>query len=296
MTSTLICQITDTFDRNAQLKLRSAYVKHTKAYGLDHDAVEIAPSSATLDIGVTVNELFTNTERPDRLILAVNCAPPDKEEGTKDNARNDFFLADLGDGDIIGGTCNGYEMSYVKNQISRLFRLATTNSKNSQYRSLQILPENIVRFSLPGERDRLIKEGALVEIPHIGDIVRDIPNITHAIEVDNFKNVKLVLSDTDKALLARTPEVVFSFGNESVEFAPAAAPAKEGYEGLVAPTMFAAPVGTNVLALRSSSLLAGGGNVPIIATIRPRPAETQPAYTPPGIGHRVFLAPRLNAA
>lgn len=295
--ATYLCHVTDTTDDRARLKINAAYANHAGRLGLRADVVDFAPAPSTLDIGVIVSEQIHNTERPERILLAVNCAPPDKKGGTTDNHRNDFFFAQLKDNVIVGGTLNGLELSYAKGDIQELFRLTTTNSRKSQFRSLEILPEHLVKFAIPQERDALIKSGALVAIDHVDDFVPNLPDISHVYEVDNFGNVKWLPSVSDRRLLETIEDARFDFGNESIEFAEPKASNKKAFNALVRPTLFAAPLGTNIVALNSSSLALGGKPVPIIATIRARPAETKPNYKLPAVGHPVLIKPsRLVAA
>ncbi len=289
MKTTHIVHITDTTDRNARLKVESAYVKHVGQYRLTGTHIHVEPAHSTLDIGVAVSELIHNSERPDRLALAINCAPPDRAEGTVNNARNDFFFADLGDNVYAGGTSNGLELSYVRDRIRALYRLTTTNSLGSQFRSLQILPEHMIRFILPKERKKLLSSGALAAVTDIGEIVPPVPDRTHVIEVDNFKNIKLYVAARDWDLLQKAQEVEFSYGRDSVEFEPMENLPQEVFRALVRPTLFAAPLGTNVLALNSSSRISGDKPVPMIATIREHPALTTPRYAVPEIGQPLHL-------
>ncbi len=286
--STHVVQITDTTDENACLKIRSAYAKHLGLNGIRDAFVDVTPATNTLSIGVKASELVHNSERPDRLLLALNCAPPDKEEGTTDNARNDFFMADLGDGVFTGGTINGLELSYLKGRIKELFRLTSTNSLGSQFRSLQILPEHLVRFSVPEQREALIASGTFARIENIDNIVRDIPDCSHVVEVDNFDNVKFFPSRQDRDFLSSNDFATFHFGHESIEFSTTPPKINRTFNALVRPTLFNAPLGENVIARNSSSKVSGG-TVPMIATVRERPAETPAGYDVPHVGRPVYL-------
>ena len=300
--STHIVHITDTTDRNAVLKVKSAYSRAKGIVGLRYADVDVAPAPNTLDIGIVTSELYTNTQRPDRLIIAVNCAPPDKKGGTTNNHRNDFFCATLKNDAVVCGTSNGFEFSYVQDEITSLYRLTNTNSKGSQFRSLEILPEHTLLFSDIRHRERLISAGILERVEDIGSVVRSAPTSTHVIEVDNFKNVKLAPSIKDLEFL-RAHEgkgVVFHFTQTANELAkPKKTRSKvtsisHGAEAVVAATLFAAPTGTNVIALKSSSRLTGDRHVPIIATIRDRPAEVQPNYDEPVLGTNVRFSTKTT--
>lgn len=290
--ATFLCHITDTTDQGAVLKLKAAYARHAGRQGLRTDLVEITPAHSSLQIGTLVSEQVNNVERPDRLILAVNCAPPDKRDGTKDNARNDFYFAELKDNVYIGGTLNGYELSYVEKDIKDIFRLVSTNQRKSQFRSLEILPEHIVKFAIEAERQKLIDNGELERVD-VNRTVKKLPDISHVIEVDNFGNVKWIPSSKDLLLLKGAQKVHFDFGKESIEFQPQPSPIQNNetlpYQAEVKPTLFAAPLGTNLVALSSSSRHEGNP-VPMVATIRERPAETEPNYQRPKIGVPVILA------
>lgn len=296
--STHIVHVTDTTDRNARLKISGAYAKHTGAYGLQNAFVDVEAAKNTLDIGVVVSEQIHNTERPDRLLIAHNCAPAEKANGTNNNHRSDFYYADLGDGIFTGGTINGLELAYVKGRIKALFQDVTTNNLGSQFRSLQVLPRRLVQFATPEERAKLVADGSFKEITDIDSHIQAVPDLTHVIEVDEpFNNVKLWLSDLDRNKLQDLRSVKVHFGPESVEYVKDTQQSNcNEFNALVSPTLFAAPFGTNVIALNSSSRVLGGANVPMIATIRKRPAETAPSYTVPQVGQPVYLQPqRLSA-
>lgn len=299
--STHVVQITDTTDRSAEIKIRSAYVKHLGLIGLRDHTVDIVPALNTIDIGFIASELVNNNERPNRLVIAVNCAPPDKEEGTTDNARNDFICAKLGDKTFICGTNNGYEFSYLKGDIKELYRLTNTNSRHTQFRSLEILPEHTLLFSDPEKRASLIKKGVLERIENIDDVVLSVSDKTHVIEIDNFGNFKLFPSQCDLAFLKKNEgnTVTLWFDKASAEVAqrlihvPQSQETFEAVDVLVSPTLFAKNLGTSVIALKSSSRfshsLSKNRDVPIIATIRDRPAETKPRYIVPKVGTFVNL-------
>lgn len=298
---TQIVHLTDTTDRNAQLKIRGAYALHKGRLGI-HGDVDVVAATNTLLVGTTASELITNTQRPDRLIIAVNVAPPDKKDGTKDNARRNFYVADLGDGVTVGGTVTGLEFSYIRPLIKDFYELTTTNSKGSQFRSLEILPEAVLGFSDTKRRGELIADGTLKKVENIDAIVPAVPNRTHVLEVDNFNNVKLWITQRDKAALAAAAEakkdVRVTFAEYSVELLAAKTIEKQApdpkhvltpFGALATPTLFEPPLGTNLVALRSSSRRADGEVVPIIATMREFPAETKPNYPVPRVGAAVEL-------
>jgi hypothetical protein len=290
--TTHVTQITDTTDDNAREKISSAYDKHLGLLGLRGHRVNVRPALNTIEIGFAASELIYNFERPDHVVVAVNCAGPDKEEGTVNNARNDFFAALIGKEDVICGTSNGHEFSYVKEEITELYRITTTNSTESQFRSLEILPGHTLAFSSPRIRDGLIRTGALKRIEHVDDIVPSPPSTIHVVEVDNFKNVKFYTSSKDLEFLRQQEgkQVKFAFGKETAEVneSPGFWGRHRGKIATTTPTFFAAPIGTNVLALKSSSFI-GAHPVPILATIRKRPAETNPNYPVPLVGAPVRI-------
>ncbi len=292
--STHIYHITDTYDKRASGKIDGAYTKHRGTIGMVNAGYTLTPIDNSIDGGITVSEFFTSSQRPDRLIIAVNYAPPDNKKGTTDNHRRDFFCAELRSGDVVCGTVNGYEFSYIKPEIKQLFRLTNTNN-GSQFRSLEVLPQHTLLFSDLEHRNRLIATGILERFDNIDAVIPNVPDTTHVHEIDNFQNVKLIPSIADLIALRQSEgqDVDFGFGDASIEAARANKHPRHDYHGLVAPTLFAAPEGTNVVALRSSSRRLGfETNVPIIATIRQRPAETNPAYTPPTVGAPVWLRRR----
>ncbi len=303
-------QVTDTTDRAAEIKIHSAVVKHMSAQNLAPNFM-LFPAYNSIAAGVEVSEIVTNSQRPERLIVAVNYAPPDKKEGTKDNIRNDFFCADLGKGVVVCGTSNGFEFSYIKPLIQNLYRLTNTNHLLSQFRSLEVLPQHAVLFSDPDKRDRLVAERKLERIENIGEIVPSIPDVTHVMEVDNFGNIKIILSKNDEALLKRrlltsedrkmpleerakrTRAIYFAFGEAAIQVGKNDIKFGKFHKALAARTFFAVPLGTSVLAARSSSRLADGRDVPVIANVRLRPGETLPEFAKEGklpvVGAPVFL-------
>lgn len=299
--STQVAHITDTTDDNAKLKIRGAYALHMGRNNIVGPA-DVVGKPSTLEIGVVASELLTNTQRPDRLIIAVNCAPPDQKSGTTDNARRDFYCADLGDNATVSGTVNGLEMAYVRSKIKALYRLTTTNSKGSQFRSLEILPEIAIAFADPKRRAALVTQGILVREENIDKIIPTVPDRTHVIEVDNFFNAKLAIATPDRQQLERAAatraDLEISFANYSVELLAAKRIERQTYHAAdklapfaaqATPTLFAAELGTNLIALRSSSRLVGGNDVPIIATMREQPAESQPKFPIPILGAEVFF-------
>lgn len=297
--NTHVAHISDTTDSNAQSKIRSAYARHLGDNGIRDVILEITPATNTLDIGFKASELLTNTQRARRLLLALNCAPPDNDKGTKDNARNDFYFADLGDDAFAGGTVNGFELSYVKNSIRGLFRLASTNKLGSQFRSLEILPEHLSVFSNTHKpwwailsrtaREELIKSGDLVPVEHVDDVVPSAPDVTHAVEIDNFQNIKLFLSQADRKAVEANRKLRIILGGDSLGFDQICHQLKDSFDVAATEKLFDAPLGTNLIALNSSSVLPNGNSVPIIATIRKRPGETSPNYPVPDVGSRVKL-------
>jgi hypothetical protein len=289
-------QITDTTDQNAKNKIHGAVVRHMSALRMVPN-FSLIPAYNSQTIGTTISELVTNTERPKRMIIAGNFAPPDNKAGTKDNARNDFFCAELGDGIVVCGTCNGTEFSYIKPMIKKFYRLTNTNHLKSQFRSLQVLPKHAILFSNLRERKKLIRDGKLELIEDVDSFIPSVPKPKHVMEVDNFGNVKLCLSPEDRKLVeelaAKKASVYFAFGKAAIEATGIGVKAEVGpyYEATAADTLFAAPWNTNVLGARSSSTLVDGQNVPVVATIRPRPGETRPVFDAdlPPVGAEVFL-------
>lgn len=294
--STHIYHITDTFEYRSQGRIDAAYSKHRGRLGIAYAGYSFVPAINTIDIGLSVSEFILNAERPDKLILAVNCAPPDKKNGTTNNARNDFFCAQLKNDVVVCGTSNGYEFSYVRQNIDELYRLTTTNSRGSQFRSLEILPEHSLLFSDPTQRARLVNSGTLERVKNIDEIVRQPPTQSLVHEVDSFRNVKFIPSakdaDTLRAVLGAV--IRFDFGDASVEVGARKTRQLPQHEALVTSSFFEAPTGTTILTLRSSSSILGGhdSNVPMIATLRECPIETGPNYPVPKVGAPVWLSSR----
>lgn len=299
--ATQIVQITDTTDRNAQLKIQGAYTLHKGRNGV-HGDVLVVPATDTLDIGATVSELVTNKERPDCLIIAVNSAPPDKKDGTKENARRGFYFADLGNGTTIGGTSNGLEFSYIRPLVTDLYELTTTNSKGSQFRSLEILPEASLQFANPAKRAELIANGTLKKV-NPDSVIPLVPQQTHVMEIDSFRNAKLWVTQEDlgrlAAAAAKKEEVRVTFAQYSVELLGAKLIEKPilcpengltPFSAKATPTLFAAPLGTNLISLESSSRRVDGSHIPFIATLREHPILSEPNYPVPRVGAAVTLA------
>lgn len=296
---TIYYQVTDTTDDGAKAKLTSAVVKHMSAQGMAPNFM-LFPARNSIAVGVEVSELVTNSERPARLIVGANYAPPDKKEGTKNNVRNDFFCAKLKGDAFVCGTSNGFEFSYIKPEIEEFYRLTNTNHLHSQFRSLEVLPKHAILFSVPTQRARLLAEGHLERIKNIDSIVPPPPDMTHVLEVDNFGNVKLVPSPTDRVLIDRLAKerspLYVSFGKASLEVGGRNVAHSKPYEIVAAEAFFDCPEGTNILAARSSSRLVGGEAVPMLATLRACPAETQPDYQKdlPVVGAPVKLWPKIR--
>jgi hypothetical protein len=275
--------ITDTTDSDAEDKIRAAVIEHSgKLNRVGH--FSLRPAYNSIAVGAAASETVTNSQRPKRLVVGVNYAPPDRPEGTHNNVRNDFFCAKLGGKTFVCGTSNGFEFSYLKPRIKKLWRLTKTNHLGSQFRSLEVLPEHAILFSNREKRDLLITQGHLERVRNVDDIVHSVPDVTHVFEVDNFGNVKLFISKDDRALLEsrieKKEKIWFAFSKTAIEVGKDSRDVKFGkyYEAAAAPTLFAAPLGTNVIGGRSSSTLVEGESVPVIATIRARPGETRPKY------------------
>ncbi len=280
-----IAHICDTTDAPARAKLTSAYAHHSPHAGITPSFFSIVPALTSVEVGINACELITNTQRPDRLVLAGNCAPPDRPQGTKDNIRNDFFCAVIANGITYCGTNNGYEFSYVKPLIKSFYRLTNTNHLHSQFRSLEVLPRHALLFNDPEKRNDLITKGYLDPVEDFNSAIPDVPDITHVFQVDNFKNVKLYLSQEDRRsfLERRPPEGALYFTFKRAAF-----------QAAVTKTFFEVPLGSNVFSSTSSSTLADGRAVPMIATIRKSPATTMPAFgrVLPRVGEEVLLTSR----
>jgi hypothetical protein len=307
-TSTQIYHITDTFDYRARGKIAGAYTRNRGRIGLRDAGYEFTPGLDSVDIGISVHEFITHSQRPDRIIAAVNYAPPDKQKktgATKDNVRNDFFCAQLKDGVVVCGTSNGHEFSYVRDRIVDLYRLTNTNSLGSQFRSLEILPEHTMLFSDPKQRARLVASGILQQEDNIDTIIPLPPRYSHVHEIDNFQNVKIYPSLADLELLRRTAgkPILFGFGRASVENATRKTRSNAASQALVTEKFFDAGRGNNIVALHSSSRSHPRthgeevvSNIPMIATLRDKPARTSPNYPVPRVSAQVQLAEPRTAA
>ncbi|MBI1273890.1 MAG: hypothetical protein GC131_07385 [Alphaproteobacteria bacterium] len=291
---TSIRHITDTTDViNAVPKIQDAYTHWMGKLGIRDADLHVTPAHTTIDIGTIVSELVTNKSRPEKLVLAVNCAPPDKDKtnGKKGNHRKEFVCAELKDGTVICGTLNGYELSYVRDQIKSLYRLTNTNHTSSQFRSLEVLPEETLRFSQPETRAQQMADDKL-EPMDIASSVPAPPDVTHVFRVDNFGNVGLYLSQADRARLekAEGKSIKIAFarasleigGRQSQRFFPS-------FRAVVRQTFFDDKKHKNVLTLNSSSTLIDGGSVPMVLNLRDLPAATRPGYQLPEVGARVKL-------
>jgi hypothetical protein len=303
--STQIVHITDTTDKPAEQKIRGAYALHKGNHGIYAD-IDFVPARDTLEIGVTASELITNTQRPHNLLVAVNCAPPDKSGGTQNNARRDFHFADLGDGVIVGGTVNGLEISYARPLITDLYQLKTTNELGSQFRSLEVLPEALIKFSIPEIRQDLIEKDVLVRVDPDAIII-PVPDVTHVCQADNFGNVKLYLTEHDQRLLQEAAkdkeEIQIAFYDCSAELLAlrpeiplvflTSCKILSEFKATATETLFELPINSNVIALNSSSSRIVGpyqdDKVPFIATLRDHPAKTEPNYAVPMVGNLVRL-------
>lgn len=288
-------QFTDTADNGALEKVDSAFVLNAGRLGIRDIHFRVVPVYDTRDIGIHASEQINSAQRPEILSVSVNCAGPDKEEGTIKNARNDFFFAVLPDSVFVQGTSNGFEFSYVKPLIQEFYRLTTTNNLGTPFRSCEVLPEHALRFLVPQYRQKLIDSGALERVENIDSIVPSVPNKTHVFEVDQpFQNVKLFLSSRNRKRLQKSvgQEVRLYFGAAAAEFArhkTCSARSSANYiTATVTEHLFDGKIGQNVIALNSSSRLtpglSTGENVPILATMRKNPATTLPKYQVPEFG------------
>ncbi|MDD3030616.1 MAG: hypothetical protein PHS57_10155 [Alphaproteobacteria bacterium] len=292
--------VTDTTDPGAMAKLHGAAVTHLAKANIAQNAM-ILSAPNTLAVAAQVSELITNTQRPQKLIIAVNNAGPDRAEGAKDNHRTEFFCAVLDDDSVVCGTSNGYEFSLIKPLITEFYTLTNTNHLDSQFRSLEVLPEHAVLFSSPRERKRMLKKGLLDPMLPSDAIIPDPPKVSWVYEVDNFGNVKFLPSDEAVSVLqhacARQECVAISFNAASIDveeqtngsqrLESKTSPFRPVFNAKPVETFFDAPLGSTIVARRSSSVLTNGRNIPMIATLRKNPGETPPLYPTPRVGAKV---------
>ncbi|HCM83283.1 MAG TPA: hypothetical protein DIS76_01790 [Rhodospirillaceae bacterium] len=296
-TSVGITQITDTADTNARRKVLGAYTKWCGLTGLRDAQVAVDPGLSTIKIGFAASELIHGAERPDRVLVGVNCSGPDKDKehvGAENNHRKDFYVALLESGDIVCGSVNGHEFSYIKPDIRELYRLTTTNSRDSQFRSYEELPKGLLLFANEETRQRGIELNVFERVENIDDIITSPPDVPHVVEVDNFQNPKICTTPEYLDFLRGQEgrNVQIAFGRQSLElgFDPKEDFGAE-FPAQVTASFFEAPVGTNILTTRSSSTLTRGQAVPMLATLRANPALTDPAYPVPQVGAPVRIAP-----
>jgi hypothetical protein len=290
---TAIWHVTDTTDDDARMKIQNAYTWALGKLGIRDFDYGFRGATTTLEIGTIVSELLTSQPRPEKMVISVNCAPPDKggHDGKTTNHRREFFCAELDDGTVISGTLNGYELSYVKNRIKSLYRLTSTNSTNSQFRSKEILPSASLRFSQPSERRKMLRSEELVA----ADIDKEVPtpaDETHVFRVDNFGNVGLYLSAADRKKLSAADgkPVKVSFAMASLEVGGTKANTfYEAFTATVRNVFFSGGNDTLQLVLNSSSLLSNGDNMPMVIDLRAHPAATKPRFELPPVGARVKL-------
>ena len=284
-TGTHIVHITDTGGEAERDRIDSAYVLETGAHGINPYHLRVVHADSTIEIGSRTGRLVNNPKRAERLIIAVNCAPPDNDKGTLGNHRNDFFMADLGDGIVVCGTRAGFEMSYIKDRIKHLYRLTVSNEKDSQFRNLETLPEYAVPFSDLEKRKGLLESGKIEEVP-VDQYIRPVPDVSHVYKVDDSNNVTFYVSKRDRELLERTQgkKVRISFGEASVEVAGDTVQAySEKFEAEIVTTFFEKEINRNYVTLKSSEKI-DGHNLPQILTLRHRHTVTKPGYPVPVAG------------
>jgi hypothetical protein len=153
----------------------------------------------------------------------------------------------------------------------------------------------------------------------IDKIIRPVPDISHVIEIDSFKNVKFLPSRADRRLLDQINAAEFGFGltvaplagglvtggqpsqlwiPASVEYdAEKRTSISKYFEAEVHPKFFAGEPGKNIIARESSSRIFGNQSVPMIATIRDLEmlTRTGPNYEIPKLGQPIGLQLKLAA-
>ncbi|MBU6235627.1 MAG: hypothetical protein KGQ41_07260 [Alphaproteobacteria bacterium] len=306
-----IVHITDCHDTGAvggelaAIKVKRRYADRADHHDIATRLIEVAPAEEfnTIDVGAKFSELATSAVNPNRLVLAINAAPPSIPGGTGNNERRNFVLGRLKNGVVFGGTWGGHCLSYVKSEIAELYELLDSNN-GSQFRSLEVLPDALLDF----KADKI--DTARLRLVDVAKEVPNVPRHSHAWTIDNFGNVKLFLNDDDKVRLRslfeakakgtdgrRVAPVKFAFGDRSVEFAPAAnaqfEPASSQFAAAaLAQKLFCIEIGTNVVSLTSSAkrwnTRGQFTDVEQIATLRGEPHKPL-GYTLPKIGAPVFF-------
>ena len=289
-----IIQITDCHDTNkeggllAASKVELAYSALVENADLPTRLIKVVPAEEfnTIDVGAKFSELVTSSLNPARLIVAINAAPPSLQNGGKTgNDRKNFVLGKLKNGVIFGGTWGGHCLSYVKSQIAEVYELLDSNN-GSQFRSLEVLPEALVAYAAGTIDPRRL--GPAIDV---ANEVPNIPDQSHAWTIDNFRNVKLIVSDADKRRLsdvfaqysaakqagqaAERPKVEFTFGDQSVEFGVHDRPTTAFATAALDERMFRGETGSNIFTLTSSARRWNdqGETVDVqqIATLRDQP-------------------------
>jgi hypothetical protein len=292
-----IVHITDCHDTNpeggflAATKVKLAYAAHVEEIGLPVRLIEVTPAEEfnTIDVGAKFSEILTSNPNPARLIVAVNAAPPSIPGGNNINARINFVCGRLKNGAVFGGTYGGHCLSYVKSQIVELYELLDSNN-GSQFRSLEVLPRALVEFAAGVIRpERLGKLDIAKAVP-------DAPEGSHVYAIDNFGNVKIILSEADRSALnqwvARTSDVAFAFGERSLEFGQPKAEPQAFCPAILNHKMFSAAENQTIVSLTSSSKrwdrTGAISDVAQIATIRREPGKSK-GFTLPRIGAPVHF-------
>lgn len=178
----------------APAKIKVAYEGHAAHHGLNLRGVThigVAPFNST-DLAYKFADFASTTPYPADVIFALNAAPPINGDGIENNIRREFVLGRLKTGSIFGGTQNA--LSLVRSQISELYVLTDSNN-GDQFRSYKVLPEALVQFATDTiNRDRLQQ----IDNPADDIAVRDTSLVG---AVDNFENIKLILSNADRRTL-----------------------------------------------------------------------------------------------
>lgn len=316
---------TDTADKHAAGQVEDAFIRHLGALGEKHQdvglytaAVAVRPALDSWEIGSSIAKAFSNPEKPPRLLIEGNFAPPNDPNGTRNNARKNFYYAELDDGTLIGTTLNGYELSFVRDRIKTLYEDVQTNTdpeattEQKSFRSRSILPKVLSHFAVPLEREKLIADGRLVA-RDARALIPELPNKAVVYEVDQpFENVKLViptdLRERLKAHIGKRVRVTFTKASAETALRGAAAvettwarsfkipyrlvknwveKQRNTHSFLVTEHLFDAKPsgkGTDVAALHCSSTLPDGQAVPIISSMRFHPTHTRPNFRVPREG------------
>jgi len=285
-------------DLGENVKIIGAYLRHLEKLGNVFPIINLVPVQNTVDVGFNLSEAITNPEAAARMILIGNYAPPDNPNGTDNNVRKSFYAAAVEFGGRrvpIVTTLNGFELSYLKSQVSELYEIRSDNG--NQFRSLTLAPRTGVEFSDDTLRQNLVASGAITRLPDLSAIP-DVPDVSHVVHIDNFRNVKIWLSKRHQKLIEETGQnggkITISFLPESVDphGTIAAHDTSLGtFSASPRDSFFNAALREIILTTRSSSFYSNDASVPQIAQVRTDPVRDPVDFPIPLVGQRIKIQP-----